>query len=264
MSAALAPVAHAAHAAKVAVARALSHRGVGAAVARVFHDRIPNRGLTFDTSSGEIHPRVKAMLLFGLYERAEIEFIGRHLRGDLDVVELGSSLGVTGAHVLRKLEPGRRLVTVEANPALLAVVEGTLADHAGGRTWTLEHAAVAYEDAEVVSLAVHAATQRSRVGATSGHRGPAPNRVVEVPAVTLSQLLECHGIERFALVCDIEGAEAGIIEHDATALARCQRAIIELHDVPPLRIADLRQRLTDGHGFSVIDEHGPVLALART
>lgn len=243
---------------KLAVARASTHPVVGRAAARVLGDRIPNRGIRFDTSDPQITPRVKARLLFGLYEGAELRFIGRHLDGRRDVVELGSSLGITGSHILRALAPGRRLIAVEANPALIDLLGRTLAAHAGTSNWAVEHGAIAYGTDEVL-LQVGASTQGSRVA--DPDRDSATT--VVVPATTLSGVLDHHGVDRYDLVCDIEGAEVDLLDLEDEALSRCDRMVIELHPTPTVSLADVRSTLTERHGFEVLDERGPVLVLGR-
>lgn len=253
------------HAMKVAVAHNACRPLVGRGVARLFRDRVPNGGVTVDTSDPRVGSRVKAQLLFGLYERAEIGFIHHYLGGDRDVVELGSSLGVTGSHILRSLPPGRRLIGVEANPHLIPVIEANLAAHAGDRDWALVHAAVSYRDGPI-RLQVGAETQGSHLHLAEGSANNAtakPGELVEVPVITLSSVLADHQLDRYDLVCDIEGAEIDLLDREAEALARCDRLIIELHARPGVSVADLRTVLTDRHGFDVLDERGPVLVFGR-
>ena len=64
------------------------------------------------------------------------------------------------------------------------------------------------------------------------------------PAVTLSEIYRRSRFDRFALVCDIEGAEAGVFAREALTLARCDQMIVELHDTfydgRHYQVADLR------------------------
>jgi len=122
--------------------RPLYRASLGRVLGALFRDQIPCEGCVIDTSDEVIAPRVKAKLFLRGYEHDEIRFVKRHLRRDLDVIELGSSLGVVAAHIARKLDPGRRLVCVEANPALLKSI------------WTNVHQNAPHARLDVVSGAV--------------------------------------------------------------------------------------------------------------
>lgn len=238
---------------KVAVARGICHPVVGSLVGRVLRDRVPNRGITYDTSDPIVSSRVKAMLLWGLYERAEIGFIQRHIRTDRDVVELGASLGVTGSHILHRIDAGRRLVAVEANPLLTAPLGRALAAAAPADRWSVQHAAISYGGTEVRLAIDEFATQGSRIGEDG----------VTVPATTLGRVVAGNGLDRYSLVCDIEGAEADVLQAEGEVLARCDSAVLELHPSPTTSVDDLVTLLTDVHGFAVVARRGPVVAVAR-
>jgi hypothetical protein len=88
-----------------------------------------------------------------------------------------------------------------------------------------------------------------------------------VPAVRLSSLLGRLGTDGFSLVCDVEGAEWGLVEKEISALDRCRQMIIEVHPSPPPRSDDptelLRQLLESGR-FVERNRHGPVIHLERS
>src|SRR5690349_5654721 len=79
---------------KALVARLLCNALTGRLIAAMHRDRIPFGRLTIDTAHGVISARTKARIFFGIYESAEVRCIRTRLRNDLDVVELGSSIGV--------------------------------------------------------------------------------------------------------------------------------------------------------------------------
>src|ERR1019366_3942812 len=108
----------------------------------------------FDTRSNDFNPQVRAQMFWGLYESAETRLIRNYLRGSKHLVELGSSLGVTAAHVAAVMAPGGHLTCVEANPRLLPglrdrtstkrfadvrvdVVHAAVTDHCGTATLTV-------------------------------------------------------------------------------------------------------------------------------
>src|SRR3569623_3111351 len=93
---------------KASATRGLTHPLVGKSLGMLFSDRIPCRGVRVDTRAN-VTDEVKAKLLWGIYESAEIRFIQQYLRPDLDEEELGSSLGVVARHIALSVA-GRRLI----------------------------------------------------------------------------------------------------------------------------------------------------------
>jgi FkbM family methyltransferase len=244
---------------KAAVARALIHPLVGAAVGRLYRDRIPDRHGCIIRTPAPVTAAVKALLFWGMYESAEVRFVRRYLRRDLDVVELGSSIGVVGSHVARSLSPGRKLVCVEANPHLLAVLEQNVRLNAPAAAVSIVNAAISYDGGAQVELTLAETNLASSVGGQGGER-------VAVPTTSLSRLLGEQGIGEFCLISDIEGAEGGLIENDAAGLSRCAQIIIELHDshlggkpVSPTELAGA----IEARGYRRRAQYGPVHVFER-
>lgn len=251
---------------KRAAASVLCSAPVGRVVGRVLGHRFRSGDCRIATDTRLVGPRTEAALFWGLYESAELRFVRQHLRRDLDVVELGASIGVVSSCIARKLEPGRRLVCVEANPGLLGLLAENLRANAPTRDVSLRHGAIAYDrpPGSDVPLALGETNVASRLAGSQG--GPS-TRIAQVPALTLGQVLrdECYG--RYTLVSDVEGAEAEILLRDGAALRTCAQILIELHDTQvggrQLGIADLLGLLTGEHGFVLRDRHGPVCVLER-
>ena len=242
---------------KVRIARAITRPEVGRLVARLTKNTIHVKGATINTASSFISDTTRARLAFRLYESAELRFVDTYLRKDLDVVELGSSIGVVGSVVLGRLDAGCRLIAVEADPDLAEVARGNLRANAGRSSWTVETAAISYDVQGGVRFVRGATSTGGRLSKEVEGCGD------EVDLLTLSDLLARHDIGRFALIADIEGAEAGIIGQDESALARCDLMIIELHESADASVAELREALIGRHGFRLTAERGPVLVCAR-
>jgi len=223
--------------------------------------RVRHHGLWIDVRSNDFSPRVRAQIFWGMYEGAETRMIRGLLRGSTCVVELGSSLGVTTAHVVDLMAPGGHLVCVEANPHL---VPG-LCERIRSRSATLQvdiiHAAVT-NHCGTTALTLSPQTASSRLVAA------APNEAtVQVPALTLREILRRTGVAEFDLISDIEGAETAFLLQDPGVLGGCRRAVIELHDTTvgsnKVSVYDLMQA-TVAAGFQLASRHGPVLALTRS
>lgn len=205
-----------------AVGSALIRPEIGRVAARLLHNRIPFRGLTVDTSDPLVHDGVKAALLFQAYESAEYRFVKRYLLPDRDALELGGSIGVMTATIRGLLDPGRRHVVVEADPRLIRILRRNL-ELNGRRNVEVEEAAIAY-GTDYVSFAIGPNSLGGKID-----NGEAAGETIEVPAVTLAELVERHALDGFCLVSDVEGVEWQILREDAGALTRAQRIIIEAH-----------------------------------
>lgn len=246
---------------KLGLAALLSSGPVSWVVDRLFPRRVLSHGLWLGRGSSAFTPRTKAMILFRLYERAEIGLVNRGLPEDADIVELGASLGVVSSHLANKLGAGRRLICVEANSEL----ESIWTDVVGRRPGvTLLNAAISGELNGVSRFGIAADPLLSRLSTRD-----CEERTLEVKSVTLSHLLSVNEFSDFFLVSDIEGAEAFfILGDDRDALSTCTGMIIELHDVHldtrTVAWQDLRECLISEHGFRVVAEHGPVVMFDRS
>lgn len=247
------------------IARAICNPVIGRLISNLFQDLIPSHGSVIHTRNQAILPNVKAALFWGLYESAEVRFVRDYLRKDLDVVELGSSLGVVTSQILLKLEPDRRVVCVEANPHLLETLRKNIAENGRGRETSVVHGAIADvpKSGKSVNLSLGENNTVSRVSDGAGS-----NDTVLVPGFTLSSILQKEGIEGdFALVSDIEGGEAGFIESDCDALGSCRQLIIELHEThwhgEVVTVDRLRFVLEQVHGFRLRTNRGPVCVFEK-
>ena len=236
---------------KILIARVLCSRVPALLVSRLTRHRIRNFGLLFDTSDPAISSSVEASLFWQIYEKAEIRFVRRYFRGCSTVVDLGSSLGFAAAHALDTMAPGGRLISVEANPGIIPSLRRTLDEHAGGRQISVVNAAIAY-GRDSILLQPGVETWAHKLGEDG----------VEVRATTLGAILKEHEVVDYCLLADIEGIEWELVEQDSSALAGCQRAVVELHD----RGADSAESLIGAFerlGFKLVDRRARVVALER-
>jgi len=243
----------------------LCHPIIGDAIAGVFRGRVPSLrfGTRLETHASCVTGKVAALIFWGMYESAEIRFVRRYLAPELDVIELGGSIGAVTSEIARRQAPGHQLISVEANPELIPLLRRNVDANAPGHPVRILHRALDYAGGGAPTRFARGVTNMD--GATGG--GADAGAVVEVPSCTLSGLLDEHGIREFALVSDVEGAEAGLIRHDAAALARCRQIVIELHEVDGEHGREspdsLRDALVERHGFRLVDQRGPVCAFER-
>jgi len=163
------------------------------------------------------------LLLSGRYELPERTAIRKYLRRDEPVVEFGANMGVVACTTNRLLRDPPRHLVVEANPDLIPLLNTH--KRMNSSVFSVWHGAVAYGMPKI-SFAIQSDTLASSLHLAGG-------RVVTVPTVTLAEILRERSFERAAVVCDIEGAEFALLEHEATTLSRyCTTFIVEVHAVP--------------------------------
>lgn len=210
------------------------------------------------------HPRISRAqrgywrLHGAAYEVAEKVLIERWLRRDLPLIELGGCLGVVSVLSNRLLvDPSAHLV-VEADPSLAAVIEATR-DREQARFKVLS-GAIGY-DGPTVRLRF---SPRFFLGSSlHAINETLSDTTVEVSTVSVAQLADAHGFQRFCLVCDIEGAEHDLLAHEHEVLAeRVEVVVMELHDTPEHQAAEALRRLL-GLGFRLAETMDSVVALER-
>ena len=246
---------------KLRVAKAITSTSAGRIIGPLARHRIRHYGLRFDVASADFSPRVRAQLFWGSYESAETKMIQRFLQGSGTVVELGSSIGITAAHIAAVMAPNGHLVCVEANPRLLPGIRERVTSH--GRSVRLDdiHAAVATSTG-TGNLALAAETTGSKLTDSA-----AGWEVIDVPTMTLGEILRQTGVSEYDLVSDVEGAETAFLLQDSSSLAGCRHAVMELHDTA---IDDRRVSVADliegarAAGFRLVSRHGPVVYMDRS
>jgi FkbM family methyltransferase len=253
--------------AKKWVVEFLSTPPMGYVVGAYYRNRIPHEGCVILTRGPEVAPAVKARLRWGFYERSEMKLLGPYLRTDLDVLELGSSLGVISSHIARRLEQGRRLFCVEANPKMIPLIEANLRENAPDVAWRVLNYAIDYDPSnDSVRFVTDADHVTFHIASDAGSNHGCDD-LIEVPTTRLESLLRLCDIEEYVMFSDIEGAEGGILAHDEEALRGCRQLIIELHEsqagAEVLSPDDLADRLQMRYGFTMDARRNDVAVFSR-
>ncbi len=209
---------------KVLLADIICSPVIGKIIFYLFNGKIPHRGSIIEVPKDN-DPAICAMLFWGLYESAEIRFIRKYLRNDLDVIELGSSLGGVSLEILKKLSIEKSLLCLEPNKVNFSFLQINLKRHYLYYNCNVMNAAIDYSSANEVNLSVGNNNLMSKV--TNGSLINSDTSLVST--ITLSKILENKNID-YTLISDIEGAELGIILYDLEALRNCKLMIIELHE----------------------------------
>jgi FkbM family methyltransferase len=163
-------------------------------------------------------PALARKLDDGSYEADEARAASLCVREGFRVLELGAGLGFVTAVCAQGTAP-ENILAVEANPALIPVIEDTLARN-GAQGATVLHGAVVPRADEGATAPFHVADemQASRLGAKGA-------RNVEVPLVGFHDLLRAH--RPHVVLIDIEGAEAQLFDRPWRCPLRF--CVIELH-----------------------------------
>jgi FkbM family methyltransferase len=235
----------------------LVNKHVGAALEIIFPNRLRVHGVLIDVRSPMITRTTKAALFFGTYESAETRLVRKYLPRDLDVVELGASLGVVTCVVRRHISLGRRLISVEANPRLAELARANLLLNGCEENVDVLSLAISTCSDEV-EFVVGEASDSGRVGLRAEEGG----KILRVPAESLSKLLARHRVSNFCLICDIEGTEWELWRHDYDGLCRASMVVMETHDNPRYGSHDdLIAELANDPSFELVDRYGPVVVL---
>lgn len=212
-------------------------------------------GCKFSIAKDRVPSNVVDLLLSDLYEEPERKALATFVKPELPVIELGACIGVVSCLTNRRLRSPEKHVVVEANPALLPLLEQNRTRN--GCQFKIVNAAVSY-GAETIEFGVD-----DNILASSVSDGA--QRAVAVKTTTLERLLDENGFERATLICDIEGAELQLVENELPTLSqRVATIIMELHDriVGAEPTQQMLSRL-ESAGFKTASRDGDVVVLQR-
>lgn len=236
---------------------------VGSCLASIYSNQIPSwryGRFTYDCSSEYILNSVKASIFWGIYESAEVRFVRQYLRSDLDVVELGASIGVVSTQILARIDKKKKLFAVEANPYLINTLNNNLLSNNKFNNFAIINEAINYDDKNDVKFYIEKANVNSTTKKNEGNH-------VKVNSTTLSEIITLHNLSSYTLVCDIEGTEIEVLLHDNESIIKCKQLFVELHDTEfkglKYKVEDMVKLLTEKIGFNFISNYGTVYYFNR-
>jgi FkbM family methyltransferase len=198
---------------------------------------------------------MKLELLTGSYEEPERKASRSYIRSDWAVVELGGCVGVVACITNKLLQNPKAHIVVEANPLVIPHLQFNR--ESNQCSFKVINAALAY-DQETVTF-----SPWLDFWGNSLHRsGDQPS--VTVAATQLRRILEEEHLEKFALICDIEGQEYELVMREPEALRAAELIILEVHPrlVGEDRVESLLARLGD-LGFRTIERSAMVVVLTK-
>lgn len=171
-----------------------------------------------------INDAIRKAITSGRYEGQETIAVGKHIREDDRVLELGAGAGYITMQ-LASCVGGENLLCVEASPKMVPCIEKNLqANLIEGVT--VMNAAVVPDNftEEHVSFHMTAAFWASSLNGTMAKNWKS-TETIDVPAVKFSALMQAH--KPSVVIMDIEGGEQGLF--DAPWPDHVRLLIVELH-----------------------------------
>jgi FkbM family methyltransferase len=189
-------------------------------------------GLTVSVPDALVTDSIVGKLADGSYERDEARAAMRTVKPGFRVLDLGGGIGLT-ANLAAERAGAANVTVVEANPALIPVIEQNLAANGNGEA-TVLHAAVTGWVPEGATGALTLAPGFT----ASSLKSKGPN-TVEVPLVPITDLI--RACRPHVIFMDVEGAEADLFKRAWKCPLRFM--VVELH--PKKYHARVIKRITD-------------------
>jgi FkbM family methyltransferase len=189
------------------------------------HSRRPPRGARVTTNAfgDRMHVDLRSFLewhvwVFGAYELDTLRLITRLVRPGDVVVDVGANVGVM---TVRAARAGAKVVSIEADPDLVARLEANLRlNHLDD---VIVHAAAASDAAGRVGLHRPAPDAANRGQASTLAHAHLLGGTIEVPAITIDSL----GLDHCRLVkIDVEGAEGAVVRGAWDTIERCRPHVL--------------------------------------
>jgi FkbM family methyltransferase len=197
-----------------------------------------------------------SVLMLGCYELPERRAIAKYLDPAWPVIELGGCAGVVACITNRRLQQPQAHVVVEANPAMMPLLERN--QKMNGCGFRVVNAAIAYDGATTTySPSADAMSNRLNSGLAGAPAITVPNR-------SLASLAAESGFNGFTLICDIEGHEYELLRQEPEAVAQARLLILETHEryIGPEKHQFVLRQLAE-LGFQIAEQIETVLAMVR-
>ncbi len=214
------------------------------------------KGLRFDLRSPNVSLDEVANLFFDRRERAEYDLVRRHiLTSDIpNIVELGVSIGFIAANLVHTKKVN--YFGIEASPRLAREARDNIRNNdRWSSVWRVENLCIDYGGREYVNFGESYNSLVGKVGRLNGTE-------VRVPAATFGEIVRRFGLDDFALIVDIEGAEGDVLFSDPDSLRGCRMIVVELENTRRFTIEQQAARLAE-LGFELRERFRNVFAFGR-
>ncbi len=199
---------------------------------------------------------IKLELLKGRYESFERQAVRKYVKTELPVIELGGCLGVVSCISNQLLKDPRAHVVVEANPHAIPLLEENRLRN--DCKFSIVNSAIAYNE-KVITFQ----PDRDLRGSSLAREGD--STPVMVGTIRLKELVEEKQFASFTLICDIEGHECELVEHEPEIVRMADTLILETHArmIGEEKNAIMLQKLKE-MGFQIVDTDVFVVVMTRS
>ncbi len=153
------------------------------------------------------------------------------------------------------------MYSLEANSNLIETIQTNQILNNPGTNYCTINKAIDYSGENKVAFNIY---ENNLSGNVSNSKS---DKKMFVPGVKLNDILKQFQIEKFILICDIEGSEAGLLIKDKEALKNCVQMIIELHQTTfegiHYSVNDQKKILINEHKFKLSDRYGNVFVFDK-
>lgn len=247
---------------KKVISKILCNAITGKIISVVFNYNIPNLKYGFkryQTPKHYCHDTIRAMIFWGFYEGAEMRLLSTHLPQNIEVVEVGASLGIVSSTIASLLNPGVSLTCVEANTHLVKYIEQNIKRYTRTVNTKVVNAAAAPVSGNKVNIKISKNNTESSIANQTQFAG----NFAEVETIRVGDI----AANEFTLVCDIEGYEIELILNDATSFNKCTHLFIELHQTKHnnklYTVDDLKNLIIKNLGFALKVKDGNVFYFTK-
>lgn len=209
-------------------------------------------GVKLDLRDEVVTPWMVDRIVHGNYERTESNYLREVLKPDDVVLEVGGGIGFMAAFA-KLCQPTATVVSYEANPGLMPVVERT--KQINGLDFDARNAMLG---AEAGSSEFHVTKAFWASSATHKYDGAS---TITVPVEAVGSVMSEQPFN--VVVMDIEGGEIDLL--DAMDLTGVDRLILETHPkiTGQASIKRTLKRLKGRYGLKPVQDKGHVLLIAR-
>src|SRR5579859_661002 len=189
--------------------------GPSKAMAASIYRFVKNHRLNHEVKAKANDRRIPVAISFNRYDLASFREVfmaeGYKLPDavtDIDtIVDLGGNIGMASLYYLVCYPNIEKVLIAEAKPQLISTIKTNLSPFLD--KIVVENVCISDGSATHLSFGISANHRESRIGSTDG---AGEGETVEIPAMTLGQLLERHNLEQADLLkMDIEGAEYDLL-----------------------------------------------------
>ncbi len=177
-------------------------------------------GVTLVVPDEMLNARVADKLASGSYEAHEAHAAQMRLKPGMRVLELGSGVGYI-ASICAGVAGADKVVTVEANPAMLPVIRANLDRNGHGAVRLIHGAVTGDDDPSEIAFDPKKVFWAGRIADAEAD----PDKLVTVPGLPLRGLLKEH--RPHLVIMDVEGAERHLF--DAPWPEHVRAVMMELH-----------------------------------